>query len=163
MIILNGDLLTTPFHYIAHQVNCQGIMGGGVALAIRNKYPEVYTKYQEFIRINTNEGQLESRELLGYCLPTITNDKKHTILNLFGQDQIGRDKRYTEYDKLEEAILDGLNPIKHHTMRKDGCQITIAIPYKMGAGLAGGDWNIISSMLEQIEQTENVVFVAYKI
>ena len=31
MIIMNGDLLETPFQFIAHQVNCMGVMGAGLA------------------------------------------------------------------------------------------------------------------------------------
>lgn len=36
-----------PQTRIAHQVNCRGKMGSGVALAIKQKYPEVYQKYSE--------------------------------------------------------------------------------------------------------------------
>ena len=47
-----GDLLTAPQKCIAHQVNCQGVMGSGVARAIRNEYPKgtskKYTKYVNF-------------------------------------------------------------------------------------------------------------------
>lgn len=31
MIITNGNLLNTNINIIAHQVNCQGVMGAGVA------------------------------------------------------------------------------------------------------------------------------------
>ena len=40
-----GNLLTAPQKCIAHQVNCQGVMGSGVAKAIKNEYPKVYKEY----------------------------------------------------------------------------------------------------------------------
>ena len=39
----------------------------------------------------------------------------------------------------------------------------IAIPYKMGCGLAGGDWNKVTEILEEIEREYNILFIAHKI
>lgn len=46
---VSGDLMysASHFHSIAHGVNCQGVMGSGIALAIRTSMPEVYTKYRQ--------------------------------------------------------------------------------------------------------------------
>ena len=44
----NGDLLDSTAGIIAHQVNARGVMGSGVALAIKTKYPEVFKSYREF-------------------------------------------------------------------------------------------------------------------
>jgi hypothetical protein len=41
--------------------------------------------------------------------------------------------------------------------------LKIAIPYHIGCGLAGGEWKIISKILEQVEKEENVIFYAYKL
>jgi hypothetical protein len=46
--IKNGSILSGGDNVVAHQVNCVGVMGSGVALAIRDKYPRVYTEYLEF-------------------------------------------------------------------------------------------------------------------
>ena len=32
--------------YLAHGTNCHGVMGSGVAKAVRNKFPEAYTEYK---------------------------------------------------------------------------------------------------------------------
>lgn len=39
MIVLEGNLLDAPFQFIAHQVNCRGVMGAGLAKQIKQKYP----------------------------------------------------------------------------------------------------------------------------
>lgn len=35
MIFVKGDLLTSPVQYLAHQVNCKGVMGAGLAKQMR--------------------------------------------------------------------------------------------------------------------------------
>lgn len=41
--IVNGDLLQSNLSLIAHQTNCLGVMGAGIAKAIKNKWSIVYT------------------------------------------------------------------------------------------------------------------------
>ena len=48
--IVDGDLLSAKETYIAHQVNCYGKMGRGVAAQIRDKYPDVYRRYQNIAK-----------------------------------------------------------------------------------------------------------------
>lgn len=46
--IISGDLLQAKEAAICHQVNCQNVMGSGVAKAIFTKWPEVKTEYHRF-------------------------------------------------------------------------------------------------------------------
>ena len=39
--IVNGDLLQSNLPLIAHQTNCLGVMGAGIAKAIKNKWNSV--------------------------------------------------------------------------------------------------------------------------
>lgn len=55
--IISGDILTNlPTNkevYICQQVNCRGVMGAGLALKIRRKWPVVYqleTKFQRDVK-----------------------------------------------------------------------------------------------------------------
>ena len=43
-----GDITETELKYIAHGVNCQNVMGSGVAKALYTKFPEVKERYHEF-------------------------------------------------------------------------------------------------------------------
>ncbi len=45
--IIEGDLFCSDARIIAHQVNCQGKMGSGVALQVKRKYPNVYNEYMK--------------------------------------------------------------------------------------------------------------------
>ena len=163
MIITEGDLLTSPVQIIAHQTNCQGIMNGGIARQIRSFYPEVYTNYVEFVK---SYKDCNGKPPLGECLYVETADKSHIVLNLFGQDRYGRDKRYTDYEALKKSFVDGILQLRYEFLNgeyENDLQLTIGIPYGIGCGLAGGDWNVVSKMLEDIEHSENVLFIAYKI
>ena len=44
--IIYGNLLESNANLICHQVNCLGVMGSGVALQIKNKWPIVFAEYR---------------------------------------------------------------------------------------------------------------------
>lgn len=51
---IQGDLLTCGADIICHQVNFEGVMGGGVALSIRNKLlleNGLYQQYQNYCAV----------------------------------------------------------------------------------------------------------------
>lgn len=152
MKFVKGDLLDAPELYIAHGCNAQGVMGSGVALAIKNKHPEAYLRYVKYIKF-CNEHKTKA---LGQPCIVKSNDK--IIINLVTQEFFGRDgKQYVDYDAIKSSMKDaiylirrlGEEPIKQ-----------IAIP-KIGAGLGGGDWNIITEILLDVEKTYNVEFIVY--
>lgn len=46
--IIEGNLLEASEDIIGHQVNCQSVMGSGIAKSIRDKYSELYPSYKQF-------------------------------------------------------------------------------------------------------------------
>lgn len=50
MIIKTGNLLNADELYIVHQVNNLGVMGAGLALQIKHKYPQVFIQYRNEYR-----------------------------------------------------------------------------------------------------------------
>lgn len=45
VVIKEGNVFDSDADIICHQVNCQGVMGSGVAKEVRERYPEVYYAY----------------------------------------------------------------------------------------------------------------------
>ena len=137
---IEGDLLKTDVDVIIHQCNCKGAMGSGVALQIKNKYPEVYDDYVYFCKSVKN-----SKDLLGECLISATNEGNY-VANVFGQDNYyPRNIRHTDYSALEGS----LNFLKNW-MQGNGIS-TAACPYLMSSALAGGDWDgVVHPMLKNI-------------
>lgn len=160
MIVIKGNLLDTPIKLIAHQVNCQGVMGGGVARQIKERYPEIYQNYKSKLESYVKKT---GHRPLGLSFNLITADNTHTIMNIFGQDFYGRDKQYTDYKALFNGFVDSITDYRDINKFSDNVQIPIAIPYNIGCGLAGGDWNIVENILKEIEVRYNVIFIAYKL
>lgn len=132
---IQGDIFDSGADIICHQVNCQGRMGSGLAKQVRAKFPNVYAAYA------AECARLDSTELLGGAQIIKANDTTY-IANLFGQDRYGYDGGvYTNYKALESALFQiavwaTLNEKK-----------TIAIPYKIGCGLGGADWERVEQMI----------------
>ena len=132
--IENLDILTIKEGLICHQVNCMGKMGYGLALDIRNKYPKAYDFY-----MRAYEKKLWKLGVVQ--LVTITD--KLIIGNLAGQYYYGHDKRYTDYEALGNCLV----KISYFVADND---YQLYIPYKMGCSSAGGDWDTVYQIIEQI-------------
>ncbi|MCU5279696.1 macro domain-containing protein [Bacillus thuringiensis] len=133
--IVKGDLLQATEDIVCHQVNAQGVMGSGLAKDIKKHYPEAFERYRALC-LQENKG----RHLLGTC--QIIKSKDKYIANIFGQHKFGRDGVYTEMDALKQAFYS----LK---MRAQKHNLSIAIPFKFGCGLAGGDWNEVFKLIEE--------------
>lgn len=152
--VIDGDLLTTNANYICHQVNCQGRMGSGVARQIREKYPTVYQWY----KVRCSEGAQEKERLglsksplLGQVQMVYKEDypvgksdiDSQAICNLFSQDQYGYNgKQFTDYAAFEKCLL--------QLRRLVPAGETIAMPYKIGCGLGGGNWEVVYGLIDKI-------------
>ena len=127
---IKGDLLQTEVNHIIHGCNSHGVMGSGVAKVIREKYPQVYKDYS----FAYNSYGLE----LGAIIVSVQDDEK-VIHNAITQRDYGRDSSrvYVSYWAIAEAFC----KINQWGIKE------IALP-KIGAGLANGDWNVISAIIE---------------
>lgn len=159
MIIVNGDVFTTQFDAIAHQVNCQGVMNSGVAKTVRERYPEVFDAYKKLCNETPNPIDLLGK---GQCVPTGHGDR--VIYNIFGQFNYGYDGgMYTNYDMFVKGMTRAIGEHRLQLDIYDDVQLVIAIPYGIGCCRGGGDWDVMGMLLSGIETREHVVFVAYKL
>lgn len=141
---IKDSILNTPHKYIAHGVNCQGVMGSGVAKVLLDKYPEVRSKYlRSYERME--RMMLEStEEMLGTVQFVDCRDK--IVLNMFTQDRYGYDnKQYVSY----EAIKDCFEGLTKYFSENNSEIVTIAIP-KIGCGLAGGEWDVVEKIINEV-------------
>lgn len=146
-----GDLLHSGCDIICHQVNCQGVMGSGIAKQIRDTYPKVYKEYKDFC------GAIGSNSVFGTThICPIPNTKNKYIANMFAQyHYLPRGVNHTNYEcfrsccKHLKVIANRLFPDK---------PVSIGFPDHIGCGLGGGDWNIVSKIIEEefIEPTWRV-------
>ena len=131
------DIFKSGADLICHQVNCQGVMGSGIAKQVREKYPWVYAHYKQLCKNFSHKKE----GLLG-LVQGIYIDEKTKILNIYAQLNYGyENKCYTDYRALKIALM----YVSSHYHNK-----TIAIPYLIGCYRAGGDWNIVYKMIEEV-------------
>lgn len=137
-----GNLLTQDhIPVIAHQANCQNTMGSGIAKSIRELYPVAYAADTNAAKAGVNKlGNIS----IGYSSVTDNSPQKKIIINVYGQDLYGRDSRKTNY----EAIYCGFEKIKQFLI--DENHKVIGFPKLMGCALAGGNWKIVKTMIEEV-------------
>lgn len=146
--IIEGNLLQAKEDMICHQVNCKGVMGSGVAKALRNKYPDIFVRYKVYC---DNMGA----QLLGKIQVLAVDDGKK-VVNMFAQDAYGWDKQYTNEKAFEMCAIKLFDYAKSKNL-------SIAMPYKIGCGRGGADWSNIYKILLRESTRRDVDVVLYKI
>lgn len=137
--VIKGDLLEQTTGIIAHGCNMQGVMGSGIAKQIKEKYPSSFQAYRNLFTFRGLKGGTvffydESTDLI--------------IANAITQEFYGTDKRYVNYAWLVTAFMSILAAAKSQGM-------TVKFPM-IGAGLAGGDWNIIEQLINDCDPKDAV-------
>ena len=146
---IKGSILDAEQKYIAHGVNCQNKMRSGVAKVLFDKYPNVKTDYHSYHQEML--GEIDgNKDLLGSYSVSDQIDGK-SILNCYTQEFYGYNgKKYVSYD----AIFNVLQLMVTLGVKE------VAIP-KIGAGLAGGNWEVISRIIDDATGDDLAVYVYY--
>jgi O-acetyl-ADP-ribose deacetylase (regulator of RNase III) len=135
--VIYGDVLSHPTGLIVHGCNCQGIMGGGVALQVRQQFPTVYQAYMA-------AHSLEEL-YLGNVIPVEVAPFKIIVNAMTQIDCTGRrDVDYEAIAKVFEKVVAMVRVIAVTT----GRTLPIVFP-QIGAGIAGGDWEIIKVIIDR--------------
>lgn len=160
---VEGNLLTYPgIQVVCHQTNCLGVMGAGIAKQIKTKNPEMFKRYVRFCRQFP-----DAHNLLGMVQFTESDDGKQVFANMFGEYSFaesvapyddGGKPRHTDYDALKECFR------RLHTWLVINERTNAGIPYKLGCGLAGGDWDgVVYPMIKQeFEEDDDITLYIVK-
>ena len=146
MKVKHGDILELArqglFDVVVQGCNCFCTMDLGVARQIKQEYPEAYD-----IDCTTKKGDPDK---LGNFTYVETTDN-FIIVNAYTQFYYGTDKVYVQYDYLGFAF---------EKIKEKFKGFKIAYP-KIGAGLAGGDWERISKIINEKLKGEDHTLVIY--
>jgi O-acetyl-ADP-ribose deacetylase (regulator of RNase III) len=135
--VVQGDLLKLAldrqFDVILHGCNCFCQMGKGIALSIKQQFPEAYEADQA-----TEKGD---RGKLGtFTFANVVRlPAQFTLVNA-----------YTQYHWRGQGVLADYSAIRSvfKAVREKFHGKRIGYP-KIGAGLAKGDWNVISQIVDE--------------
>lgn len=135
-----GDLLESGCDIICHQVNLDGVMGGGIAYQIAQKYPEVERDYSlECMDYNYSEKLGGS-----VCFSEIYYSNGKYVANCFSQ----RRDFTTDYEWLKSCVY----WIKEF-IGKGKC--SVSIPKNYGCGIAKGDWETVKEIWESAFESDS--------
>lgn len=163
---INKDILTVDKGVIVHSVNCIGGVGG-LAGAIARKWPKNASEYHSHIK-----RQKLPIMLLGSVFE-VNVAHNVVVANLFGQNNVGTNERQTEYSALiagfkniaktyfrgnDTSEVDYRNPFGLIEERID--LTDIYIPYKIGCGLGGANWNIVEEIIHKcFEKSQYNIYI----
>jgi len=151
MNIIQGDLLALAlqgrFDVIVHGCNCQCAMGKGIALSIKQQFPEAYEA-----DLKTTKG--DRAKLGSITTAEIVRPRaiRFTIVNAYTQfDYRHGPQINADYDAIRAAFKE---------VKRRFAGQRIGYP-KIGAGLARGDWSIIAPMIDEELAGEDHTLVEY--
>lgn len=147
MKAIKGDLISLAkegkFDVIAHGCNCMVTMGSGIAKSIKQHFPQAFQA-----DIRTRKGD---KKKLGTCTYATIVPMNLIVVNAYTQyDYRGKGVK-VDYDAVRKCM----KWIVEHFPRA-----RIGLP-KIGAGLAGGDWNKIQHIIEEEMSDVDVTVVEY--
>jgi len=137
--------MSGAFDVIIHGCNCQCQMGKGIALSIKRQFPEAYAADRATaIGDPMKLGTISVAEI-------VRGDHTFAIVNGYTQFHWRGAGVKADYDAIEKVM----QAVKQRFAGK-----RIGYP-KIGAGLAEGDWNRISSIIETELNGEDHTYVEY--
>lgn len=139
-----GNIFESNAQVIVNTVNCEGIMGRGLAFEFKNRFPKMYDEYKKICEVN---------ELYPGKLHLYSNEKPW-IVNF-------PTKRKWREKSTVEIIEKGLIALKRLLVEND--INSIAIP-ALGAGNGGLNWNVVRNLIEEhlIDISEQIDIEVYE-
>jgi len=149
MKTVKGDLiklaLEGKFDIIIHGCNCFCTMGAGIAKAIKSEFPEAFKVDQ-----TTEKGD---KSKLGSYTQTTTIRNEHSIIVI---------NAYTQFNYRGKGIKADYDAIRNvfKELKSEFTGKRFGFPL-IGAGLAGGDWEVISEIISEELQGEDYTLVEF--
>ncbi len=142
----NGDILREDVEAIVNTVNCVGIMGRGLALQFKNKFPQNFKEYQ--LACTNKEVQLG--KMFVHQTGQLINPKY--IINFPTK---GHWKQNSKIEDISNGLDDLITIIEKYSIK------SIAIP-PLGSGLGGLDWKQVKKLIEEKLKNINCTIILFE-
>jgi O-acetyl-ADP-ribose deacetylase (regulator of RNase III) len=160
---------------IPHCCNDKGVMGAGVALGLKKKWPQVYNNYVADLNVLRGQG----RTLLGTVSCHMISDN---MPGLKGENPRVDTIIYNMIGQHGTGIIDGVIPVKYWALAKamlaiknrcaniretwdwypDWNPTPVIHTPKFGSDLAGGNWDFILELIREIWLENGIDVVVYE-
>lgn len=142
----NGDIFIDQAEAIVNTVNCVGVMGRGLALQFKNKYPENFREYQKACKQNfVKPGRMfvfETGELIGPKYIINFPTKRHW-------------KAKSKIEDIQSGLQDLVKTIEQYGIS------SVAIP-PLGSGLGGLPWGLVKNEIIQALNDVSCEVIVYE-
>lgn len=126
---IKGNMFDGEYDVLVNAVNCVGVMGKGLALEFRHRFPTNFIKYKDYC----NKEHLRPGEIF------VMQDNEQIIINAATKNH-WKDKSEEDWViSCIKNIVDWLNSNRYVE--------SVAVP-KLGCGLGGLDWTKIRPIME---------------
>jgi O-acetyl-ADP-ribose deacetylase (regulator of RNase III) len=136
--VRKGDILSVEKGIIVHGCNARGVMGSGLAKQVKEKWPECFEVYKNHLLFEAHAGH----SCLGQVVPKMINENL-IIANAITQEDYGREpgKVYVNYAAVGRCFTN---------IARVANDLQLPVHYPMiGAGLAGGSWELIEQQIDR--------------
>lgn len=123
-----GDMFGVDADIRVNTVNCVGVMGKGVALTFKNRYPEMFSEY----KVACRDGRVQPGRL--FVWRNLADD---WVINFPTKRDWREKSRYEDIEAGLAALCAYLS---------DKGEVTLTLP-ALGCGHGGLDWQIVSRMI----------------
>lgn len=145
MKVIHGDLLALAkqgqFDVIIHGCNCDCMMGAGIAKQIREVFPGAYT------------ADKDTRHLGDAKLGTVSYVAVNGVVVANAYTQLRPGSGTLSYKAIRSCF---------QRIREDYNGYRFGYP-RIGAGIAGGDWDTIAAIINEELAGEDHTLVEYKV
>lgn len=131
--------------HLIHGCNCFCTMGAGIAKEVKRRIPEAYQ-----VDCYTITG---SKDKLGNC--SIWHNENNFVFNAYTQYDFRGLGANVNYTAIGDAFRYAVTYCK-----KKGSNLPIITPL-IGAGLAGGDWKLIRTIIEAVTDDYPIIIVHF--
>ena len=131
--LVTGNILEADVDALVNAVNCVGVMGKGLALQFKKRFPDVFRSYEKACRA----GRVEPGRM--HVVERASDARPRFIVN-FPTKRHWRDpSRMEDIESGLEALVDELRTRRIRS---------VAIP-ALGCGLGGLDWSDVRPRIER--------------
>jgi O-acetyl-ADP-ribose deacetylase (regulator of RNase III) len=147
MKFIKGNLLDSEAQALVNTVNTVGIMGKGIALQFKERFPENFRAYSRACK----NGEVKTGKM--FVHDELSINGKKTIINFPTKEQWFRK---SQYKFIEDGLQDLVNVIRNRNLK------SVAIP-PLGAGNGGLSWNKVKILMTQyLSELKDVELIIYE-
>ena len=130
---IKGNLLQAEVEALVNAVNCIGVMGKGIALEFKKRFPANYAAYREACK----RGEITLGKM--FVFQTGASDRPKFIINFPTK---GHWRSKSQMKDIESGLKALVEVVKNNSLR------SVAMP-ALGCGHGGLDWTDVSERIEK--------------